>query len=85
LITTNCAVLGITLITARKDLNAVETFFYSLGSALGFVLILLLFTTMRERLEVADVPEVFRGASIGLITAGIAAMAFSGLSGIFGS
>lgn len=85
LITTNCAVLGVALITARKQLDALETFFFSLGSALGFVMILILFSAMRERLEQAEIPEAFRGAAIGLITAGIAAMAFNGFSGVIGT
>lgn len=82
LITTNCAVLGVALLNARKEADILDTFFYSLGSALGFLLVLVLFSNLRERLELSDVPEAFKGAPIGLITAGIAALAFSGFSGM---
>ena len=82
LITTNCAVLGVALLNTRKQADLADTFFYSLGSALGFILILVLFSSLRERLELSDIPQAFKGASIGLITAGIAALAFSGFSGM---
>ena len=82
LITTNCAVLGVTLLSARKEATLFETLFFSLGASLGFVLVLALFSSMRERIEIADVPRPFQGAAIGLITAGIAAIAFSGFSGL---
>jgi electron transport complex protein RnfA len=82
LITTNCAVLGVTLLSARKDATLIETLFFSLGASMGFVLVLALFSSLRERIEIADVPKPFQGAAIGLITAGIAAIAFSGFSGL---
>ncbi len=82
LITTNCAVLGVTLLSARKDATLIETLFFSLGASMGFVLVLALFSSVRERIEVADVPKPFQGAAIGLITAGIAAIAFSGFQGL---
>ncbi len=82
LITTNCAVLGVALLSARKESTLLETLFFSLGSSLGFILVLILFSGVRERIEIADVPKPFQGAAIGLITAGIAAIAFSGFSGM---
>lgn len=80
LITTNCAVLGVTLLSAREDAGPLETLAFSLGASLGFVLVLILFSSVRERIEIADVPKPFQGAAIGLITAGIAAIAFSGFA-----
>jgi len=85
LITTNCAVLGVTLLSARKDASLLETLFFSFGASLGFVLVLVLFSSVRERIEIADVPKPFQGAAIGLITAGIAAIAFSGFTGMIRS
>ena len=82
LITTNCAVLGVTLLSARKESGFLETLCFSLGSSLGFILVLILFSSVRERIEIADVPQPFQGAAIGLVTAGIAAIAFSGFSGM---
>lgn len=82
LITTNCAVLGVALLDARKAQGLLDALFFSLGSGLGFTLVLILFTGVRERIETADVPAVFRGTAIGLITAGLAALAFSGFQGM---
>lgn len=82
LITTNCAVLGIALLNVQEDNNFVKSALYGFGGALGFVLVLILFAGMRERLEVADVPDSFRGAPIALVTAGFMAVAFMGFSGL---
>jgi len=82
LITTNCAVLGVALINERKDHNFIESTVYGFGAAIGFSLVLILFTAMRERIAVADVPVAFRGAAITLITAGLMSLTFMGFSGL---
>lgn len=81
LITTNCAVLGVALLNARSSHGFLESLLYGFGAAAGFTLVLVLFAGVRERLDSADVPVPFRGAAIGLITAGIASLAFMGFSG----
>ena len=83
LITSNCAVLGVALLNVRQeDATFMSSLTYGLGAALGFSLVLVLFAAMRERIAVADVPEAFRGPSIGLITAGLMSLAFMGFSGL---
>jgi len=82
LITTNCAVLGVALQNTAKSHNFVESSLYGFGAAAGFSLVLILFSAMRERLAVADVPEPFKGPAIGLITAGLMSLAFMGFSGL---
>ena len=59
-----------------------QSLFYGFGAAVGFSLVLVLFAAMRERLTVADVPEPFQGAAIGMITAGLASLAFMGFAGL---
>ncbi len=82
LITVNCAVLGVALLSTNRGHNFWESTLYGFGGALGFSLVLVLFAAMRERLAAADVPLPFRGASIGLITAGLMSLAFMGFSGL---
>ncbi|TDY01596.1 electron transport complex subunit RsxA [Thiohalophilus thiocyanatoxydans] len=82
LITTNCAVLGVALLNVQTEHGFIESALYGFGAALGFSLVLILFAAMRERLAVADVPEIFRGPSIALITAGLMSMAFMGFAGL---
>jgi electron transport complex protein RnfA len=82
LITTNCAVLGVALINVQEQNNFFESAIYGFGAALGFSLVLILFAAMRERINVADVPQPFRGSAIGLITAGLMSLAFMGLAGL---
>lgn len=82
LITTNCAVLGVALLQAQRSFTFLEATVYGFGAALGFCLVLVLFAAMRERLEVADVPEPFKGAPIAMITAGLMSLAFMGFSGL---
>ncbi len=81
LITTNCAVLYVALVTARMS-DFVEVIVYSLGVPLGFMLMLFLFSSIRARLKASSVPKYFIGNPIALITAGLMAIAFSGLAGI---
>jgi electron transport complex protein RnfA len=82
LITTNCAVLGVALLNLRESHGFLESAIYGVGAGLGFSLVLVLFAGIRERLEVADVPAAFRGAPVGLICAGVMALAFMGFSGL---
>ena len=82
LITTNCAVLGVALLNVQSRYGFIASFLYGFGAATGFTLVLVLFAAVRERVEAADVPLPFRGASIALITAGIAAVAFMGFAGL---
>ena len=82
LITTNCAVLGIPLLNVLEHHDFVESLFFGFGGAVGFTMVLVLFAAMRERLEAADVPAPFKGASIAMITAGLMSLAFMGFAGL---
>ena len=82
LITTNCAVLGVALLNINEMHNFIDSIIYGLGAAIGFSLVLILFSAMRERLAASDVPTPFKGASIAMITAGLMSLAFSGFSGL---
>lgn len=82
LITTNCAVLGIPLLNAQASHSFVESLFFGLGGALGFSLVLILFASMRERLEAADIPVVFKGSAIAMVTAALMSLAFMGFAGL---
>ena len=83
LITSNCAVLGVALLAVKKGTDSfIEALLYGFGAAVGFSLVLILFAAMRERIAVADVPEPFKGPSIGMITAGLMSLAFMGFSGL---
>jgi Na+-translocating ferredoxin:NAD+ oxidoreductase subunit A len=81
LITSNCAVLGVALLNVREQHSLVESALYGFGAALGFTGVLVALAAARERLAMADVPESFRGAPIGLISAGLMALAFMGFTG----
>jgi len=82
LITTNCAVLGVALLNVNEQHNLLESALYGFGAAAGFGIVLVLFAAMRERLALADVPAPFRGTPIGLISAGLMALAFMGFKGL---
>ena len=82
LITTNCAVLGIAIITVQKNFDLLTGVIYATSIALGFALALVLFAGIRERLEVEDTPEAMRGVPIALVTAGLLAMAFMGFANV---
>ncbi len=81
LITSNCAVLGVALLNLREHHSVVESALYGFGAALGFGAVLIALAAARERIETADVPACFRGAPIGLVTAGLMALAFMGFTG----
>lgn len=82
LITTNCAVLGVALLSLNRQSSFMEATLYGFGAAVGFSLVLVLFAAMRERIAVADVPRPFRGAAIAMITASLMSLAFMGFSGL---
>ncbi|MBW2059644.1 MAG: electron transport complex subunit RsxA [Deltaproteobacteria bacterium] len=82
LITTNCAVLGVSILNIQKEHDFVETLFFGFGASVGFTLALVLFSGLRERIALADVPAAFRGTAIALITAGLLSLAFMGFSGL---
>ncbi len=82
LITTNCAVLGVALLNVQEEHTFVSSALYGFGAAIGFSLVLVLFSGMRERIAVSDVPEPFKGSAIGLITAGLMSVAFMGFAGL---
>jgi Na+-translocating ferredoxin:NAD+ oxidoreductase subunit A len=82
LITTNCAVLGIPLLNVQAKHNFMESIFFGMGGALGFTLVMVLFAGMRERMEGADVPAIFQGSAIAMVTAGLMSLSFMGFSGL---
>ncbi len=82
LITTNCAVLGVALLNVEAGYTFIESIVNGFASAVGFSLALLLFSTIRERLEFSDIPKAFEGFPIALITAALLAMSFMGFSGL---
>jgi electron transport complex protein RnfA len=82
LITTNCIVLGVALLNVQESHNFIESGLYGFGAALGFSMVLILFAGIRERINVGDVPSIFQGNAIGLVTAGLMALAFMGFSGL---
>jgi electron transport complex protein RnfA len=82
LITTNCAVLGIPLLNVQEKHNFIESLFFGMGGAIGFSLVLVLFAGIRERLDGADIPGIFKGSAIAMITAGLMSLSFMGFSGL---
>ena len=82
LITTNCAVLGIPLLNVQAKHNFMESILFGMGGAMGFTLVMVLFAAMRERMDGADVPPVFKGSAIAMITAGLMSLSFMGFSGL---
>nr|WP_319401907.1 electron transport complex subunit RsxA [uncultured Carboxylicivirga sp.] len=82
LITTNCAILGVAIMTIQKDYDLVHAVVFSASTALGFGLALITFAGIREQLDLMDIPKGMKGTPIALIVAGLLAMAFMGFSGI---
>ncbi|MCI6568353.1 electron transport complex subunit RsxA [Dysosmobacter sp. HCP28S3_G4] len=82
LITTNCAVLGVALLNIQNNYNFIESVVYGVTGGLGFLLAIVLFASIRERLVFADYPKAFEGFPIALVTAGLMALAFMGFSGL---
>ncbi|NLF42967.1 MAG: electron transport complex subunit RsxA [Bacteroidales bacterium] len=82
LITTNCAVLGVAILTIQKNYNLLEGVVFTIATAVGFGLAIILFAGIREHLDLVEVPKGMRGAPISLIVAGIMALAFMGFAGL---
>ena len=81
LITTNCIILAVPLINAGEGYTFIESIAFGIGSGLGFALALIIMASIREKLELADIPAPFRGLPISFIVAGLIALAFTGFSG----
>lgn len=82
LITTNCAVLGAALVNDQNGYNFIESVVYGVTSGIGFLLVIVLFASIRERLEFSEPPKCFEGFPIALVTASLMAIAFLGFSGL---
>lgn len=82
LITTNCAILGVAILTIQKEFNLMEGVVFAVSNAIGFGLALSIFAGIREHLDLQNIPKGLKGTPIALITAGILAMAFMGFSGL---
>lgn len=82
LITTNCAVLGVVLLNVQNSYNFIESVVYGITGGLGFLVAIVLFASVRERLQFAEYPKSFEGFPIALVSAGLLALAFMGFSGM---
>ncbi len=82
LITTNCAVLAVTLLAVRMEFAFIESIVFALAASIGFSLALIIMAGIRERLEMANMPDVLQGSAVTLITAGILSIAFLGFQGM---
>lgn len=82
LITTNCAVLGVAILVIQKDYSLIESVVYAFSTALGFALALVVFSGIREQLELVKIPKGMQGMAIVMITAGLLSLAFMGFSGV---
>ena len=82
LITTNCAVLGVALLSVQNEYNVLESVINGIGASLGFLIAIVLMAGIREKLENSNIPEAFKGTPIVLITAGLMAIAFCGFGGV---
>ncbi len=85
LITTNCAILGLTLFMVLREYNFIESIVFGLGAGIGFTIALLIMAGIREELEHADIPESLNGVAITLIIAGMLALCFMGFGGLISS
>lgn len=82
LITTNCAVLGVVLLNTQNNYNFIESLVYGVTGGVGFLMAIVLFASIREKLRFAEYPKSFEGFPIALVTAGLLALAFMGFSGL---
>jgi electron transport complex protein RnfA len=82
LITTNCAILGVAILVIQKEFNLIESVVFAISNALGFGLALIIFSGLREHLDLVDIPEEMKGVPIALIVAGLLSLAFMGFAGI---
>jgi Na+-translocating ferredoxin:NAD+ oxidoreductase subunit A len=84
LITTNCAILGVAFLNVMQEYNFIEAFLFSVASGIGFLVALILMSAIREKLELGDVPNVFRNVPIAFIIAGMMSLAFMGFKAFIG-
>lgn len=82
LITTNCAILGTAIVAVQKQYSFVTSLVFAVATGIGFLIAIVMFASIRERLDVADMPEAFKGVPAALITASILSMAFMGFAGL---
>lgn len=82
LITTNCAVLGVALLSVQNEYNVLESVINGIGASVGFMIAIVLMAGIREKLENSNIPEAFKGTPIVLVTAGLMAIAFCGFGGV---
>jgi electron transport complex protein RnfA len=82
LISTNCIIVAVPIISTSEKFNFIENLAFALGSGLGFSLALIIMASIREKLELAEVPPIFKGLPIAFITSGLIALAFTGFSGL---
>lgn len=82
LITTNCAVMAVALLAVRQEFSLVESVVFAIAASLGFSLALVIMAGIRERLELAKMPDVLQGSAVTLVTAGILSLAFLGFKGM---
>jgi len=82
LITTNCAILGTAIMAVQKNYAFITAIVFAIATGIGFFIAIALFASIRERLEYAELPEIFQGVAISLITASILSMAFMGFTGL---
>jgi electron transport complex protein RnfA len=82
LITTNCIILAVPLLNVSEGYNFMESLFFGLGSGIGFSLAMIIMASIREKLELADIPKSFQGLPISFIVTGLIALAFLGFSGL---
>jgi electron transport complex protein RnfA len=84
LITTNCAVLGVALFQTAREYDFVQSITFSIGGGLGFTLALVLMASVRERLQLSNIPDLARGTALSLMLAGILSLSFMGFAGLGG-
>ena len=82
LITTNCAILGVAILSIQKDLSLLESITFAIANSLGFTLAIVIFASLREHLDLMNIPKAMQKTPISLITAGLLSMAFMGFSGV---
>ena len=82
LITTNCAILGVSILVIQNDFNLMESVVFAISHAIGFGLALIIFSGIREQLDLMDIPKGMKGAPIALVLAGLLSMAFMGFAGL---
>jgi electron transport complex protein RnfA len=82
LITTNCAILGVAILVIQQDFNLLESVVFAIANAIGFTLAIVLFSSIREQLDLAELPSAMKGVPAALVVAGILSMAFMGFSGM---